>query len=190
MPLMQEPTNLVNSFIFAMPELGSPLFYRSVVYICEHNREGAMGIIINRPLDINLHVILEKMQIPISNPEVHAQRVFLGGPLQTQRGFVLHKGGPIWPDSILIRDDLYVTSSKEILQAIGQATGPAKTLIALGFSGWSAGQLEQELVDNAWLNVKADPDIIFNTPIEKRWEAAAALLGIDIAQLSNQIGHA
>ncbi|MBI4356881.1 MAG: YqgE/AlgH family protein [Gammaproteobacteria bacterium] len=190
MPEDQKFINLVDSFIFAMPELGSPLFYRSVVYICEHTAEGAMGIIINRPLDIQLNSILEKMQIPITATDVYKQPVFLGGPLQTQRGFVLHHGGVVWPDSVLIKNDLYITSSKEILQAIAKAAGPKQTLVALGFSGWGAGQLEQELLDNAWLSVPADPKIIFETPVEKRWQAAAALLKIDVAFLTGQIGHA
>lgn len=190
---MQElnaPLNLVDYFIFAMPELGSPLFYHSVIYICEHTPEGAMGIIINRPLDIYLNSILEKMQIGTVSEDVHKQPVFLGGPLQTQRGFILHQGGPLFPDSVLIKNDLYITSSKEILQAMAKSEGPKQTLVALGFSGWDKGQLEQELLDNAWLSVPADPKIIFETPVEKRWQAAAALLNINVAFLSSQIGHA
>lgn len=183
-------SSLSNHFLLAMPELGDTLFYRSVIYICEHSEEGAMGIIINRPLDIYLGVILEKMSLPSGNKSTQKKPVYLGGPLQTQRGFVLHTGGPRWEDTIIIHDELCITSSKDILESMSHGDGPRECLVALGYSGWGPGQLEEEIRDNVWLNVPADHEILFSTDVDKRWNKALSSMGIDETYLSNQVGHA
>ena len=183
-------TNLTNQFLIAMPGLRDPNFYHTVTYICAHNEEGAMGIVINRPLDMALGDVLAQMEMTPSSKRVGELPVYHGGPVQTDRGFVLHEPLSKWESSINVNDAVGVTTSRDILQAIASGGGPKETLIALGYAGWSAGQLEQEIKDNAWLSGPADANVIFKTPCEKRWETAAALLGVDLNFLSSEIGHA
>ena len=185
-----EQTNLTNQFLIAMPSLKDPNFEKTVTYICAHNEEGAMGIVINRPLDIELGEIFEQMDIPADNAKASNQIIFHGGPVHTDRGFILHHTSQQWDSSIIVSDDICVTTSKDILEAIAKGDGPEQSLIALGYAGWSSGQLEQELLDNAWLSGPADRDVIFNTPFEQCWESAARLMGVDIDKLSPDIGHA
>lgn len=185
-----QQTNLTNHFLIAMPSLKDPNFERTVTYICAHNEEGAMGIVINKPLDIDLGEIFEQMDIPAKNPETNNKMIFLGGPVHTDRGFILHQASNQWGSSIVISGDICVTTSKDILEAIAVGDGPAESLIALGYAGWGEGQLEQELMDNAWLSGPADLDIIFNTPYEQCWNSAAKHLGIDIEKMSLDVGHA
>jgi putative transcriptional regulator len=186
---MQE-TNLTNHFLIAMPSLRDPNFEKTVTYICAHNKDGAMGIVINKPLNIDLGEILEQMDIPANNPTTNKELIFHGGPVHTDRGFILHQTSNQWDSSIVVSDDMCITTSKDILEAIATGKGPKESLIALGYAGWGEGQLEQEIMDNAWLSGPADLDIIFNTPYEKCWYSAAEHLGIDIGKLSHDIGHA
>ena len=183
-------SNLTNQFLIAMPSLMDPNFYRTVTYICAHNDESAMGIVINRPLDMALGDVLTQMDMTPTDKKVDQLPVYHGGPVQMDRGFVLHEPLSQWESSINVNDAVGVTTSRDILQAIARGGGPKESLIALGYAGWSAGQLEQEMMNNAWLSGPAEAEVIFKTPCEKRWETAAALLGVDLNLLSSDIGHA
>lgn len=185
-----DPTNLTNQFLIAMPSLADPNFYHTVTYVCAHNDEGAMGIVINRPMEMSLGDILSQMEIEISDDEVKAIPIFDGGPVQRERGFVIHRSGGDWDAMLPVSDDISVTTSRDILAAVAKGEGPGQALIALGYAGWGAGQLEREMAENAWLNGPADERILFDLPHEQRWEAAAALLGVDFDRLSDQTGHA
>ena len=182
--------SLTDHFLIAMPSLKDPNFFHGVTYICEHNAEGALGIMINRPLDIELGEVLGQMKIQSELPEVQHMPILLGGPVQCERGFVLHKPLGQWEATLDVTGDIGLTSSRDILEAIARGEGPERCLIALGYAGWAPGQLEQEMTENAWLSVPADERIIFETPYAQRWEAAAALTGVDIKRLSSDIGHA
>ncbi|MDH5516546.1 MAG: YqgE/AlgH family protein [Gammaproteobacteria bacterium] len=182
---------LRNHFLIAMPSLDDVNFSQSVTYICEHNQEGAMGVTINRPSDILLQDILDQIQLKSSSSDIAHETIYHGGPVQTDRGFILHsKTDEKWDASLDVTDQIQLTSSKDILKAIASNQGPEQHLITLGYAGWGSGQLEQEMADNLWLSCPANADIIFHTPIEKRWESAASLLGIDLQLLSNDAGHA
>lgn len=184
-------TNLTNHLLIAMPNLRDPNFEHTVTYVCEHNANGTMGIVINRPIDIDISEVFEQMEIPVSAPAtVDRVPVFLGGPVEEQRGFVLHTGGGDWDSSLRINENLSVTTSRDILEAMARGEGPEQSLIALGYAGWGSGQLEQEIKDNAWLSAPAELSILFELPPAKRWEAAAGLLGIDLNTLSTESGHA
>ncbi|MGF1785161.1 YqgE/AlgH family protein [Photobacterium swingsii] len=186
--------DLTNHFLIAMPSLQDSSFKRSVVYVCEHNDEGAMGVVVNVPIDISLTNMLEQLDLERSLPVTQAQRldqpVFNGGPVSSDRGFVLHNHGGVFSSSIQVTPHLSVTTSKDILAILGSDDSPEKFLVALGYAGWDAGQLEQELVDNHWLTIEADPAILFDTPINERWQKAVAKLGINAANLSIDKGHA
>lgn len=180
-----------NQFLIAMPSLADDNFSHSVTYICEHTVDGAMGITINRPTDILLQEILAQSHIKPLNDQIGKQTIYQGGPVQTDRGFILHRKTEVpWDATLDISDEMQLTSSKDILEAIAQDKGPKDSLIALGYAGWGSGQLEKEIADNIWLNCPADINIIFHTAIEKRWETAASLLGINLQLLSNDAGHA
>lgn len=181
---------LRNQFLIAMPTLQDPNFFHGVTYLCEHNEEGAMGIMINRPLDFGLGEVLTQIEIDTDNERIAQQPVFLGGPVQCERGFVIHRPHGDWEATLKITDEIGVTSSRDILEAIAAGSGPQDTLVALGYAGWAAGQLENELAENAWLSAPADPRIVFETPYEQRWERAAALSGVDVNRLSSNFGHA
>ncbi len=183
-------TNLTNQFLISMPNLKDPNFEKTVTYICVHNEEGAMGIIINKPLDIGLSEIFEQMDIVVNNPEANNKKIYQGGPVHTDRGFILHQTSKDWDSSIIVSSDICVTTSKDILEAIAEGDGPNESLIALGYAGWSAGQLEQELMANTWLNGPANLEIIFNTSSDRCWQSAASNMGVDIEKLSSDIGHA
>jgi len=181
---------LTNQFLIAMPGLEDPNFFHSVTYICEHNDEGALGLVVNRPLDMQLGEILQHVQLSQAEPEARQIQVHLGGPVQQDRGFVLHEPLGEWDATLKVTDRIGITSSMDILQAIARNEGPERALITLGYAGWGAGQLEQEMAENAWLSGPAHPDILFDTPDEERWKAAAASLGIDLDLLSGEAGHA
>ena len=181
---------LNNQFLIAMPGLEDPNFFHSVTYICEHNDEGALGLVVNRPLDMQLGEILQHVQLSQAEPEARQIQVHLGGPVQQDRGFILHEPLGEWDATLKVTDRIGITSSMDILQAIARNEGPERTLITLGYAGWGAGQLEQEMAENAWLSGPAHPDILFDTPDEERWKAAAASLGIDLDLLSGETGHA
>lgn len=180
---------LRNHLLIAMPNLMDPNFYHSVAYICSHDEDGAMGIVINNPLDVGLKDLLKHLQIEVG-PDFIDRRLMLGGPVENERGFVVHKSGGRWDASLKVGPGISITTSRDILHAMAREEGPRQALVALGYAGWGAGQLEQELLDNAWLSVPVEARILFDTPIEQRWHAAAALLGIDIHQMSGQAGRA
>ena len=191
MGAMISPTsNLTHHFLLAMPAMVDPNFARTVTYIAEHNDQGALGIIINRPIDMTLSTLFERIDLPLESADIAGLPVFFGGPVQTDRGFVLHRPAGDWHSSLKVADEIAMTSSKDILQALGSAGEPHEVLVALGYAGWSAGQLEQELAENAWLTVPADMTIVFDTPPEERFAATMQLLGIDYARLSDVAGHA
>jgi putative transcriptional regulator len=183
-------SNLTNQFLIAMPSLADPNFSHTVAYVCAHNEDGAMGIVINRPLDMALGEVLRQMELESEIDAVESMPVYHGGPVQTDRGFILHHSDTEWQSSIRISNNIGIATSRDILQAIAAGKGPKDSLVALGYAGWGAGQLEEEIKENAWLSGPADLDIIFNTPSEKRWSAAAALLGVDLDKLSHNVGHA
>ena len=187
---MSTDYSLVNHFLIAMPQLDDPHFSRSVTYICQHDEEGAMGIIINRPLDMNMGEVYTHLEISCKDEQLDQQPLYFGGPVQTERGFVLHGPSKNWQGTLSISDQIALTTSSDILSDIAQHRGPKENLVALGYAGWEMGQLEQELSDNAWLNVPADPKIMFDLPIDKRWHAAATLLGVDLHFISEEVGHA
>ena len=187
---MIAPANLTNHFLIAMPGLEDPNFYRTVSYICEHGKDGAMGIVVNRPMNIRLTDIIEQMEIPGGEAAELQQPVYIGGPVATDRGFVLHPTSRLWDSTLQITPEISITTSKDILEAIAAGTGPEDCLVALGYAGWAGGQLEEELSANAWLSGPADLDIIFHLPAEQRWHAAARLLGVDLDTLSGEAGHA
>ncbi len=187
---MTDANFLNNHFLIAMPALEDPNFFHSVTYICEHNEQGAMGIVINQPLDISLGDVLTHMEMTNDNETLGSTPVYLGGPVQTDRGFVLHEPAGKWDSMLEVTDDIAVTTSRDILQALNDGKGPNRSLVALGYAGWGEGQLEDELVANTWLTCPADSAIIFDTPIENRWTAAAASLGVDLNTLSDTFGHA
>jgi len=184
--------SLENHFLIAMPSLKDPFFKRSVTYLCEHNDDGAMGLIINIPVDLTLADLLKQLDIDIdsgSRRNLDSQ-ILQGGPVAPERGFVLHTPQFGYASSMELNDQLMVTTSKDILEVLGTASEPDKYLVTLGYAGWSPGQLEQELSDNSWLTIPASNDIIFDTPLHQRWELAAKRLGIDIWQLTGDAGHA
>ncbi|MEY6431469.1 YqgE/AlgH family protein [Thioalkalicoccus limnaeus] len=183
-------TSLRNHFLIAMPGLKDPNFARTVTYVCEHTEQGAMGIVINRPMDIRLGLVLSQLDIVSANLAVNDSLVFLGGPVQTDRGFVLHAAGERFDSTLSITPDISITTSRDILEAIAEGRGPDQHLVALGYAGWGSGQLEEEMSANAWLSGPADQAVIFSTPIEARWQAAAGLLGVDLNLLSGDAGHA
>lgn len=193
MPL--ENINLTGHFLIAMPNLTDPYFAKSVTFICTHNQDGAMGIVINRPTDMTYEVLFEKIKVDLENKMIASNPVLYGGPVQAERGFVLHQPAGEWDSSITICDKITLTTSKDILEAVAVGTGPSKLLLTLGYAGWTPGQLEQEIAQNAWLSVQAkDADtlnkILFETPHEEQFNAAMALLGFDPAMLSDVVGHA
>jgi len=187
---MTKETNLTNHFLIAMPSLEDGNFSQSVTYICEHDENGALGITINRQSEISLGEILSQLHIKPGCEEVLEQNILNGGPVQVDRGFILHSPIGQWESSLNVTDKIAVTTSQDIMQAIANNEGPRNFLIALGYAGWGPGQLEYEMSQNAWLSCPATEEILFNTAIEKRWQAAALLLGIDLQLLSNQTGHA
>jgi putative transcriptional regulator len=191
---MNEGAYLTGQFLIAMPATNDPNFDRTVTYVCEHNENGALGIIVNRPTAMLLGEILAQMDLEIADPEVAAQPVLMGGPVQPERGFVIHDAShddaKPFSSTLTVPDGLKVTTSRDILVSLAEGHGPSRAVIALGYAGWGAGQLEAEMANNVWLTVPASPEIIFSVPFERRWESAAALLGVNIASLSPEAGHA
>lgn len=180
--------SLKNHFLIAMPGLTDPRFSQSVTYICEHNDGGAMGIMINQPANLSYNELFEQLQL---NDDYNDDSpLLMGGPVQKERGFVLHSPEKQWTSTLSVSDDIALTGSKDILDDIANHKGPENVLIALGYAGWDAGQLEEEIVQNSWLTVPAEKHIIFDTPLDKRWTSAAKQLGIDVSLMSSQAGHA
>jgi putative transcriptional regulator len=181
---------LEQQFLIAMPGMEDPNFLRGVTLMCQHNDEGALGITINHPSEFTLKELLSQLNIDCDDEEIGATLVFDGGPVHRERGFVLHDGGPVWDSSMKVGPDIAVTTSRDILEAIARGEGPRRFLVALGYAGWGAGQLEDEMRENAWLNVMSRADIVFDLPPEQRWEQAVASLGIKVGSLQPAGGHA
>jgi putative transcriptional regulator len=183
--------SLANHFLIAMPGMADPGFSGGLVYLCEHTPQGALGVMVNRPIDLTLQALFERVELKLDREDMSEQPVLYGGPVQIDRGFVLHDDLSAPYDSTLrVEDGLALTMSKDVLQAVADGGGPKRLLVTRGYSGWGEGQLEQEISANAWLTVLADPSVIFDLPANARFGAAMALLGIDPAMLSDQAGHA
>jgi putative transcriptional regulator len=185
-----QKVNLTQHFLIAMPAMVDPHFARSLTFVCEHNDQGALGIVVNRPIDMNLHSLLEQVDIAPDNERFKAVPVHFGGPVQVDRGFVLHTPVGKWQSTLAVGAELGLTTSKDILEAVSRGEGPAQILVTLGYAGWAPGQLEHELAQNAWLTVPAQSQVIFDLPAEERLAAAMGLLGVDYAKLSEVAGHA
>jgi putative transcriptional regulator len=191
MNLRPDASNLSNQFLIAMPGMTDGSFAGSVVYICEHSARGALGLVINRATDIELKDLFERIELPLHQPQLATQAVYYGGPVQPERGFVLHDPSErVYASTLQIPGGLQMTTSKDILEQISADDGPLRFFIALGYSGWGAGQLEDEIARNGWLTVEADPRIVFETPLEQRLDAAMSLMGISPLSLSQTAGHA
>jgi putative transcriptional regulator len=185
-----ENVNLTGHFLIAMPAMTDPYFARSLTYICEHNEQGAMGVVINRPIEMTLDELFVQINLELSDQTLGQAPVHFGGPVQIERGFVLHQPIGQWQSSIAVNADTALTTSRDILEASANGTGPQKMLVMLGYAGWTAGQLEQELAQNAWLSVAAEDSVIFDLPPDQKLTAAMRLLGVDFASLSEEAGHA
>lgn len=181
---------LTNQLLIAMPGMADPNFSSTVTLICEHTGEGALGIVINRPLTLNLGSLFEQLDVGDADPVIAKDLVLMGGPVGPEHGFVLHKPGPSFESSLVVSGDIHLTLSRDVIDAIATGRGPEKSLVALGYAGWEAGQLEDEMLSNSWLNVPATSDIVFDLPFSERWSAAARTLGIDISRISPDAGHA
>ena len=193
------PINLTNHFLIAMPGLEDSLFGKSVVYVCEHSSRGALGLVINKPSEMNLPALFEKVELGLKRVDLADKPVFHGGPVQTERGFVLHEpiyvgadnhSEALYASTMSIPGGLEMTTSKDVLEALAGGGGPKKVLITLGYAAWGEGQLESELGENSWLTVDATREVIFDTPVAERYERALGLLGLQSWMISNQVGHA
>lgn len=187
---MNETTTFANQFVIAMPGLQDPGFSRTVTIICEHNQHGALGLVINRPSDLCVGDLFAQMDLVAPDTELAAQPVMQGGPVSQDRGFVLHEESGTWESTMSISPQLQLTTSRDILVAISEGTGPKRALMAVGYAGWMAGQLESEMSANSWLSADYTPDVLFDTPVGRRWSEAARLLGIEPHQISSEAGHA
>jgi putative transcriptional regulator len=192
-------TNLTNHFLIAMPGLQDEVFYRSVVFVCEHSERGALGLVINKPCEIDMKQLFEKVELPLQRPDLAKAPVFFGGPVQTERGFVLHEAtfskadqpkDPVYASTMVIPGGLEMTTSKDVLEAISTGAGPRKVLVSLGYAAWGEGQLESELSENSWLTVAANMELIFEVPVAQRYDQALKLLGLEAWMLSPDAGHA
>jgi len=182
--------DLTHHFLIAMPGMADPHFAGTLTYVCEHTDEGALGIVINRPTDMTMGALFKQIRIDLEGSELSERPVMFGGPVQTDRGFVLHRPAGKWQSSLAVREGVSLTTSRDILEACAAGQGPQEMIVSLGYAGWTAGQLEQEMAANAWLSVQADPQILFDAPFGERIDRALALLGIDIGSLSEEAGHA
>ncbi|MGQ0699241.1 MAG: YqgE/AlgH family protein [Panacagrimonas sp.] len=182
--------SLKNQFLIAMPGLEDDNFSHTVSLLCEHNDKGAIGLIINRPTDLSLSAMLDQMGVKHEGADTTDHFIFWGGPVQPERGFVVHREPGGWESCMPIGGDLFITTSRDVLTAIGQGRGPKDFLITLGYAGWSAGQLENEIMANSWLNTPVDSKVLFQTPARSRWQTATRLLGLDVTQIGSGAGHA
>lgn len=185
-----QKVNLAQHFLIAMPAMADPHFAKSLTFVCEHNDQGALGVVVNRPIEMNLHGLLQQIGVPSDDEVFKAVAVHFGGPVQVDRGFVLHSPLGEWQSTLAVGPELGLTTSRDILQAVARGEGPRRMLITLGYAGWAPGQLEHELAQNAWLTVQAQPEVIFDLPADERLTAAMSLLGVDYAKLSDVAGHA
>lgn len=187
---MQHDASFNNQLLIAMPGMADPNFSTTVTLVCEHNSDGALGIIINRPMTLNLGGLLAQLDLKHDDTAIAAAPILDGGPVATERGFVLHSPCDGFEHSVNVSPDIQMTLSRDVLDAIASGHGPDKSIVALGYAGWDAGQLEAEMLANTWLSVPASPEIVFDVPFEHRWRTAADVLGIDLNQLSPDAGHA
>ena len=193
------PINLTNQFLIAMPGMADEMFAGSVVYLCEHNERGALGLVINKPIDITLKNLFERVDLSLDRPELADAPVYFGGPVQTERGFVLHDpvvaeglepDQTVYASTLAVPGGLEMTTSKDVLEALSAGGGPRRVLVTLGYSSWGEGQLESEILRNSWLTVDADASLVFEAPVEQRYDLALGLLGLQAWMLSPDIGHA
>jgi putative transcriptional regulator len=182
--------NLIDQYLLATPSIRDPLFASSVVYMCEHSEQGSMGVVINHLSDQTLKDVFEQLEIECQHPDIQARTILIGGPVKLQQGFVLHNSDAGWENSLKVGDSCYLTSSRDILEAIARKQGPRDYLVLLGYSGWSAGQLEREMHENSWLTASARPDITFNPDIDSKWQIAFDSLGFSLDHLSPTTGNA
>lgn len=199
MPADSAPINLTNHFLIAMPGMRDETFARSVVYLCEHTERGALGLMINKPSDLSLESLFSKVELPLRREDLLKAPVFHGGPVQTERGFVLHEAvvspdaktdESVYASTMTIPGGLEMTTSKDVLEAIATGAGPRRVLVTLGYAAWGEGQLESEIAENSWLHVSADQGVIFDTPVDQRYDRAMSLLGLQAWMLSSEAGHA
>ncbi len=189
------PTNFTHHFLIAMPGVEGEPFARSVVYMCEHSERGALGLVINKPSDISLKKLFDKVELPLGRDDLSESPVFQGGPVQTDRGFVLHEAmmpgeEAVYASTMVIPGGLEMTTSKDVLEALSTGAGPRRVLVTLGYAAWAQGQLESEISENSWLTVEADTALIFDVPVEQRYDKALQLLGLQAWMLSSEAGHA
>ncbi len=187
---MDSSSLLTNQLLIAMPGMVDPNFSTTVTLICEHNDDGALGIIINRPLILKLSGLFDQLAVENADPDAAKYPVMSGGPVGTERGFVLHGKDHSFENTLAVSNDIQLTLSRDVIDAMAVGEGPQKSLVAVGYAGWEPGQLEEEMLTNSWLNVTATPELVFDTPFEERWDSAARLLGVDIASISPDAGHA
>ena len=187
---MDAPDTLASQLLIALPTLADSPFARSVALICQHDEDGAMGVVVNRASGYTLGEVFEQMGIASDDETLRAQPVLAGGPVHPERGFVLHDGEREWDSSIAIAERLYLTTSRDILEAMARGEGPQHVTVALGCAGWGAGQLESELIENSWLTAPADPELLFALPLGARWQAAAGRIGVDMTRMADYSGHA
>lgn len=185
-----QKVNLAQHFLIAMPNMVDPHFAKTLTFVCEHNEQGALGIVVNRPIEMSLQTLLEQVSIAADTEDLERVAVHFGGPVQVDRGFVLHSPLGQWQSTLAVSSEIGLTTSKDILEAVARGTGPRQLLVTLGYAGWAPGQLEHELAQNAWLTVPAQATLIFDLPAEERLPAAMNLLGVDYAKLSDVAGHA
>lgn len=182
--------SLSNQLLIAMPGMADPNFSTTVTLVCEHNSDGALGIIINRPMVMNLGGLFKQLDLDGYDGALADQPVLIGGPVASERGFVLHSSGVSYESTIAVSPEVQLTLSRDVIDALATGSGPEKSLVALGYAGWDTGQLEEEMLNNAWLTVPASPDVIFDVPFADRWSFAARSIGIDIHKMSQDVGHA
>ena len=185
--------NLANHFLIAMPSMDDPVFGGTVVYVCEHNDKGVLGVIVNKPTDMTMETLFERIDLKLADnidEAVVNEAILFGGPVQDDRGFVLHTPGERYSSSLTVTPDVAFTTSIDVLEAVANGDGPARMLVSIGYAGWSPGQLEDELARNGWLTVGADAHVLFDLPVEERYTAAIKLLGIDPVMLTSEAGHA
>ncbi len=199
MPADSASINLTNHFLIAMPSLEDAIFSKSVIFVCEHSPRGALGLVINKPADMRMDALFDKVDLPLKRFDLTESPVFQGGPVQTERGFVLHEtvrtegqdpAQTLYASSMTIPGGLEMTTSKDVLEALSNGSGPQRVLVSLGYSAWGEGQLETELGENSWLTVDADREVMFDTPVDQRYDKALALLGLQSWMLSIPAGHA
>jgi putative transcriptional regulator len=192
-PITAPALNLSNHFLIAMPSMQDPIFGGTVVYVCEHNENGVLGVVINKPTDMTMEVLFDRIDLEVSSAadrHMESEPIMFGGPVQDDRGFVLHTPGAHYSSSLTVTNDIAFTTSIDVLEAVARGKGPERMLVSIGYSGWSPGQLEDEISRNGWLTVAADPRILFDLPVDERYSAAMKLLGFDPLMLTSEAGHA